>query len=120
MSGAAYSISGITAPITLAAGQGVSYSVLFAPVNAGAASGNIAFSTASATVNVPVSGTGVPAGYLSTSPTSLSFGNVVVGNNSSQTETLKNTGGTDLTVTTAAVSGAGFSYTGLTLPLELV
>src|ERR1039458_2628169 len=116
---AGYSISGITLPLTLTAGQSATYSVLFDPTSPGSANGNIAISTADLTVNVPVSGMGVPAGQLSTTPTSISFGDVVVGKNSSQTETLKNTGGTDLTVTAATVSGAGFSYAGLTLPLTL-
>ena len=119
VTGAGYSISGLTLPLTLAAGQGASYSVLFSPTSAGSASGNIAFTNDNGILNVPLSGTGVAVGALSTTPSSISFGNVVVGGNSSQTETLKNIGGTDLTVTAATVSGAGFSYTGLTLPLTL-
>jgi hypothetical protein len=118
-SGSGYSVSGITVPLTLAAGQGANFSVLFAPTSAGSASGNVAFGTSIGTVNVALSGTGVEAGALSTNPTSISFGNVTVGNSSSQTETLKNTGGTALTITAANVSGTGFSYAGLTLPLTL-
>jgi len=50
----------------------------------------------------------------------MSFGNVQVGLNQSQTETLKNTGGQNLTISKATFSGSGFSATGLTLPLTLV
>ena len=118
-SGTGYSISGVTPPLTLAVGQSANFSVLFAPTNAGGASGNIAVSTGNGTANITLSGTGVAAGDLTTSPTSISFGNVVVGSTSPQTETLKNTGGVNLTVTAATVSGAGFSYAGLSLPLVL-
>lgn len=119
VTGTGYSISGITPQLTLAAGQSANFSVIFAPTTAGSASGNIAFVTANGTTNVGLSGTGVAAGDLTTNPTSISFGNVVVGGTSPQTETLKNTGGTSLTVTAATVSGAGFSYAGLSLPLVL-
>jgi Abnormal spindle-like microcephaly-assoc'd, ASPM-SPD-2-Hydin len=118
-SGSGYSVSGITVPLTLAAGQGASFSVVFAPASAGSASGNVAFSSSVGTVNVALSGTGVAAGALNTSPTSFSFGNVTLGYSSSQTETLKNTGGEPLTITAAQASGAGFSYSGLSLPLTL-
>jgi hypothetical protein len=103
----------------LAVGQSANFSVLFSPPNAGNASANITFSTGTSNTNVTLSGMGVAPGDLTTSPTSVSFGNVLVGITSSQTETLKNTGGTDLTVTAATVSGTGFSYAGLTLPLTL-
>jgi hypothetical protein len=114
-----YSIIGVTPPLTLASGQSANFSVLFAPTNVGSASGNVAFSTGNGTANITLSGTGVAAGDLTTSPTSISFGNVLVGSTSPQTETLKNTGGTDLTVAAATVSGTGFSYAGLSLPLIL-
>ena len=119
VSGTGYSISGVTAPLTLAAGQSANFSVIFAPTGAGSASGNIAFVTGNGTTNVPLSGTGVTAGDLTTNPTSISFGNVVLGSTSPETETVKNTGGSSLTVSAAVISGAGFSYAGLSLPLVL-
>jgi hypothetical protein len=119
VSGAGYSIRGVTEPLTLAAGKSASFSVIFAPTNAGGANGNIAVSTDNDTANITLSGMGVAPGDLITSPSSFNFGTELVGNASTQTETLKNTGGADLTVTAATVSGAGFSYTGLTLPLTL-
>ena len=119
VTGTGYSITGISAPLTLAAGQGASFSVQFSPSSTGAASGNIAFQTDNGTVNVPLSGTGVLAGTLTANPTSINFGSVVTGSAASQTVTLKNVGGENVTVTAAAVSGAGFSDSGLTLPLTL-
>jgi large repetitive protein len=56
--------------------------------------------------------------YLSASPTSLSFGNVVVGSSSTQMVTLTNST-SGVTISQIGVSGAGFSASGLTPPLTL-
>ena len=119
VSGTGYSVSGVTLPLTLAVGQSVPVSVVFAPTNPGSANGTLSVITGSGTTAITLSGTGVAAGALTTSPTSFGFSNVLVGNTSMQTETLKNTGGTNLTVSAATISGAGFSYAGLSLPLVL-
>jgi Abnormal spindle-like microcephaly-assoc'd, ASPM-SPD-2-Hydin len=58
-------------------------------------------------------------GVLTAAPTSLSFGNVEVGTSQVLVDTLTNTGESNLTVTDAAVTGAGLSTTGLNLPLIL-
>src|SRR6202034_3459185 len=68
---------------------------------------------------IPLSGTGVTQGTLSANPTSLAFGTVQVGKNSSLSDTLTNSGGTSLTISAAAASGSGFSLSGLSLPLTL-
>jgi fibronectin type 3 domain-containing protein len=61
----------------------------------------------------------VSSSQLSATPSGLSFGNVVVGSSSVQTDTLLNTGTGSLTVIQATVTGAGFSVSGLSLPLML-
>ena len=119
VTGADYGITGISAPLTLAPGDSASFSVQFTPSATGTDNGNIAFVTTEGTVNLPLSGAGVPAGTLSASPSSINFHNVVIGSAASQTVTLKNNGGENVTVTAASVSGAGFSDSGLTLPLTL-
>jgi HYDIN/CFA65/VesB family protein len=58
-------------------------------------------------------------GALSAAPASLNFSNVRTGTSQSQSDTLTNTGGTSLTITQANVSGAGFSISGLSLPVTL-
>ena len=119
--GTGFSVSGITTPATLAAGQSATFSVSFTPAAAGAVTGNVAVtSTASnPTLNIPLSGTGVAAGALGSNPTSLSFGSVVVGVKQTLSETLTNTGGSSVTISAAAPSGSGFSLTGITTPLTL-
>jgi hypothetical protein len=52
-------------------------------------------------------------------PSSVSFGNVVVGTTSTQTIKLTNSGTANLTVSQDPVSGNGFSSSGLALPLTL-
>jgi hypothetical protein len=61
----------------------------------------------------------VPSGDLAAAPASIVFGNVQVGTSQSQTDILSNSGSTSLTLSQATVSGAGFSITGLNLPVTL-
>ncbi|MGD0361578.1 MAG: choice-of-anchor D domain-containing protein [Bryobacteraceae bacterium] len=56
---------------------------------------------------------------LGVAPSNLSFGNVAVGSTSTQTVTLTGIGTGATTISQAAVSGAGFSLSGLSLPLTL-
>ena len=122
VTGTGYSSTGLTLPLTLAAGQSTTFNVVFKPTSGGSAVGNLAltYSTSSTPLNIGLAATAVAGGTLTGSPTSMSFGNVQVGLNQSQTETLKNTGSQNLTVSKATFSSSGFSATGLTLPLTLV
>jgi hypothetical protein len=121
LTGSIFSLSGLTLPLTLGAGQSVTFSVVFAPQSAGAFSGNVAFTSdgSNPTLNLPLSGAGMTQGTLTSNPTSLAFGNVQVGNSASLSETLKNTGGSLVTITQASSSVAAFSISGLNLPLTL-
>jgi hypothetical protein len=125
VTGTGFSTSGLSVPLTLAGGQSATFTVKFAPAAAGPATGTI--SVASNATNSPatvsLSGTGVSPGgslLLSASPTSLGFGNVNVGSTSEpQSVTLTNSGTASVTISQAAITGTGFSFTGLTLPLTL-
>ena len=96
-------------------------SVKFAPMSAGLFSGYILFTgnAANSSVQCPVSGTGVTPATVSATPSSVSFGTVVNGTTNSQTVQLKNTGGTSLTISSATVSGTGFTISGIAVPLTL-
>lgn len=121
VTGAGFSISGLTLPATLTPSQTVTFSVKFAPTNAGAVSGNLAIvsDASNSPTNIPLTGTGVAPGQLTPNPTSLSFGNVVVGNSKNLTETLTNSGGSTVTISAASVSGAGMSLSGISVPVTL-
>ncbi len=122
VTGASFTMSGLNLPLTLGAGQSATFSVAFAPQSAGNASGNIAFASnaSNPAINLPLSGTAVAQGALGANPTSLAFGSVQIGNSSSLSETLTNTGASSLTISAATPSGSGFSLSGLaSLPLTL-
>jgi Cep192 domain 4/Abnormal spindle-like microcephaly-assoc'd, ASPM-SPD-2-Hydin/HYDIN/CFA65/VesB-like, Ig-like domain len=121
VTGAGFSVTGLTLPVTLTPSQSVNFSVKFAPTAAGGVSGNLAITSdaSNSPLNIALSGTGTTAGQLTPSPTSQSFGNVTVGSSKSLTQTLTNSGGSSLTISAASASGTGYSITGLTLPLTL-
>ena len=119
--GTGFSMSGLSLPATLNAGQSTSFTTTFAPSAAGSATGSIAItSTASnSSFSIPLSGTGVTAGTLAANPTSIAFGTVQVGSSQSHSQTLTNTGESLLHISTAAVTGAGFATSGLSVPATL-
>ena len=115
-----FTLNGLALPLTLSAGQSTSFTVLYAPTTSGAASGSLSITSngANPSLSIPLSGTGTTQGALTTGPTSLAFGSVQVGNSTSLSETLTNTGGSSLTIS-AATSSSGFTLNGLSLPLTL-
>ena len=119
--GTSFTLSGLTLPLTLGAGQSATFSVVFAPQSPGSSSGNVAFASnaSNPTMNLPLSGTGVTQGTVTANPASLAFGSVQVGNRTSLSETLQNTGASSVTITQASSSVAAFSISGLNLPLTL-
>lgn len=118
-SGAGVSVSGASVPLTLASSQSVPLTVTFAPGVIGPVSGSITVTNSDGVNTVAaVTGSGVQAS-LSVTPASADFGSVVTGSTNSQTFQLKNSGTASLTVSGATVTGAGFSLSGLSLPLTL-
>ncbi len=118
-SGAGFSASGISSPVTLNPSQTATLSVAFRPTTAGNATGTVAVANSSGSpVTIALAGTGTQSG-LSISPATFDFGTVVQGQTKSQIFTLTNTGSAALTVTQIAVAGAGFSASGLTTPTTI-
>ncbi len=119
--GTGYSVSGLSLPLTLTAGQSQGFSVIFTPSAAGNSGGNLAIvsNASNASLNVPLSGNGLAPGSLAPSPSSLSFGSVQVGNNQQLSETLTNSGGVNVNISQASVGGTGFTMSGLNPPLVL-
>jgi len=101
-------------PLSVAAGQSVSFGVVFAPQASGSITGSltIASDATNASLSVGLSGTGASApvkGPLTANPTSLSFGSVTVGQSSTLSVAVTNTGTATATISSAAVTGAGMS-----------
>jgi centrosomal CEP192-like protein/HYDIN/CFA65/VesB family protein/Ig-like domain-containing protein len=106
-------ISGATAanyttPATTTSDSGSTFSVV---VNN--AAGTATSTSATLTVNA------APAPAIQLSTTSINFLSVVVGNNMSQALIITNAGTATLTITQLTASGAGFSVSGFSLPLNI-
>jgi HYDIN/CFA65/VesB-like, Ig-like domain/Cep192 domain 4 len=120
VTGAGFSLSGFTAPQTLAAGQSLTFSVYFAPTSGGTATGalTLASNASNTSLSVSLSGNGMSPGQLTVSPGSISFGNVVIGTSQSQTGTLS-ASGSNVTVSSATSSSSEFALSGVTFPLSI-
>jgi P pilus assembly chaperone PapD len=120
LTGTGFTDSGVTLPVTLAAGQSLTIPIIFAPTVAGSSSGGITFvsNATNSPTTISFSATGVQP-QITVVPTSVSFGNVSVGVTNTQTITVKNPGTANLTISQASLSGSGFTETGIALPLTI-
>src|SRR5208283_3469620 len=120
LTGAVFSISGLSLPISLTTNQSVTFTATFKPTAAGTASGNLSIvsNASSSPLNIALSGTGTAAGQLAVTPTSLSFGNVVVGANSSLNGSLT-ASATSVTINSATLNNSEFGLSGISLPATL-
>jgi hypothetical protein len=119
---AGVTITGVSLPLTIAAGSQATFNVVFSPKAAGALSGNVSvMSDAGSTPStVSLSGIGTAASAtLTTSASSLSFGNVTVGGSSVLGVTLTNAGNSNVTVSAVNVSGATFTMSGVSAGMIL-
>src|SRR6266852_2759028 len=119
-SGTGFGITGMSVPLTLAAGQNTTFSAQFAPSATGSASGSVSITSNAPGSPLPIalSGTGVQP-QLAAIPSSANFGSVVTGTSNSQTIKLSNGGTANVTICQATVYGAGFTITGLTVPATI-
>ena len=128
ITGAGFSVSGTTFPITLNPGKSATVNVQFDPTVTGAVTGQLTISSnsfANSTAVISLSGTGTTTAAgtgtptLSINATSLPFGDVTVGVPSTQPITLTSTGTSSVTISAATITGAGFSVSGTTFPITL-
>jgi hypothetical protein len=122
-SGTGFSLSGVSAPVTLAAGQNATFSVMFAPSASGNASGSVTMTSdaSNSTLTIGLSGAGVTTatGQLTVTPNNtLPIGNVVVGSSGSASGSL-NAAGASVTVTAANSSNSQFVLSGLSFPVTI-
>jgi len=115
----AFSITGISTPVTVGASQSTTFTVTFAPTSSGSVSGTVTITSnaPNPTSSMAVSGTGVTTtvGQLGVSPTTLPLGNVVVGSSGTATGTLTAIGAS-VTVTAASTNNSVFTIGGFSLP----
>ena len=116
-SGTGFSMSGLADGAQIAAGKTSTFNVAFKPTKTGAVTGSasINFSASGKTVplTVSLSGNGVAAtGTLQASPTTMNFGDVLVGHSGSISLKVTNEGNSALTTSRGTISGSGFSMIG--------
>jgi hypothetical protein len=123
VAGTGFSISGFALPISVPANGSTTIAAKFTPAAAGAVGGNFTITNNSPTPSIAVAlnGTGAAAGQplIATNPTSVAFGNVIIGSPNSQTILIQNTGTATLTISSASATGTGFSINGLTVPATI-
>ena len=121
ITGTGYTLSGLTTPLTVAAGATTSFTVKFAPQTAGTPTGSVTITSnaSNASLSIPLSGTAVAAGALTASPSSLSFSTVQTGSSTQKSVTITNSGNTSITISSASITGTGYTLSGLTTPLTL-
>jgi len=112
-SGTGFSMSGMTTPMTLQAGQNTTLMAQFAPSGTGNTSGSITITSGASnpTVTVALTGAGTQAA-LAASPSSFNFGSVLVGNSGTQAFTITNSGTTAANISGITVAGTGYSLRG--------
>jgi hypothetical protein len=123
VTGAGFSITGLTTPLTLAPGQSTSFKVTFEPQSSGNSSGNIAIASDASDAGLSVALSGSEAtqsqGTLSVSP--VGVGSVTVGTSGTQTGTLS-ASGASVSVSSVSLSGTNpseFSISGLSFPVTV-
>jgi hypothetical protein len=121
VSGREFSVSPLTLPVHLSAGQSVALRVRFAPTATGGAGGKVTFTsdTSNPTLQIDLQGVGVLSERVKASPSNVSFDQVPVGSSSKLLVELTNAGSTTVKLVGFSAAGDGFSVTGPSLPLAL-
>jgi len=120
MKGSGFSVNGISVPLTIEAGGSANFMADFVPGSTGAASGSISLVTDanSSPIVIGLQGMGTGAS-IAVTPSSGSFGDVVVGSEATQPMELKAAGSANIKITKVSTTGTGFSVSGLAVPLTL-
>jgi hypothetical protein len=121
LSGAEFSVTGLSLPATLTAGQSVTFNVVFSPTSVGWMGGQATFNSnaSNSSLLLSLAGTGVASDLLSASPSSLSFNPVTIGSSSTQSVVLINNRSTKTTITAFQTSGTEFTVSVPNAPLTL-
>ncbi|HXH67166.1 MAG TPA: choice-of-anchor D domain-containing protein [Candidatus Limnocylindrales bacterium] len=120
--GSGYTTSGLSLPLSVSPGGSYAFNVGFSPASAGTFSGSLTFisNTPNSPLVISLSGTGVSTTLqLSASPASLAFGSLTTGTSATQSVTVSNTGNAGVSISQITATGAGFSTSGIALPLTL-
>jgi len=112
VTGSGFSLSGLNLPLTLAAGQSLTFNIQYAPTAAGNVTGSvsIASNAPNSPATIALSATAVAATRtISVNPTSLSFGSITNGNSAVQSFAVTNTGNSSVAISGVSLTGTGYS-----------
>lgn len=118
LNGTAFSLSGLSAPLTLTAGQSYTFAVKFVPKGSGNKTGKLTLAAGTVNVAIPLYGVATPMGRLSLSPAQVSFGSVKVGSTKKVTTTLT-ASVASVVISSAGTTSGEFILSGASLPLTL-
>ena len=123
VTGTGFSESGIALPLIIAPSGSSTFTVKYSPTSAASTTGTLTLASdaaATPTLKVALSGTGTgQTRLLSANPASVGFGTVTVKSTANHTIVLTNNGNASLSISNVSVTGAGFSESGLGVPLSL-
>lgn len=116
-----FSVSGASLPLSLPAGQSIELNVTYTATGLGYTGGTVKLSStaSNATLVLDVGGTGVSTESLTASPSTVSFGQVASGSKATLPLVLTNDRTWKVTLTSATITGSGFSLSGASFPLTL-
>jgi hypothetical protein len=116
-----FTVSKLSLPLVLLAGQSLDLTVTLTPVGKGWAGGAIKFSSnaSNATLALEVGGDGVSSESLTASPSTVSFGQVATGTSATLPVVVTNTRSWKVTLSAIQTAGSGFSISGPAFPLTL-
>jgi len=120
MSSGAFTVSGLSLPASLGAGQSLTFSVVFTPTVSGSVSGNLAIlsNASNPQLIIALSGSETTGGQLTPTPSALNFGSVTTGSKASLTGTLSATG-SSVTISSGTSTSAEFVLSGIAFPITL-
>ncbi len=115
------SISGVSLPFNLKAGQSIGLNVLFAPSTAVWSGGKMTFTSnaSNPSLVVTIGAAGAQSDALTAAPTSLAFAPEAVGSQETLPVVLTNVLSGKVTLRAFQASGSGFTVTGPTVPVVL-
>jgi hypothetical protein len=122
IAGSGFAASGISLPLSVAAGGSAAFTVSYSPTSAGSVAGALTLvsNAPNSPLGVVLSGNGIAqVRTLSANPASLSFGSLALSTSASQTVTLTNTGNSSVTISQLNIAGTGYSKSGISLPITV-
>jgi hypothetical protein len=121
LAGTGFSLSNVSLPLVIAAGQSVSLNVTFSPTATGwtGGKGTITSNASNPKLTLELGGSGTTSDSVVASPASVSFGQVAVGSTSTVPVVLSNTRSWNVKITAWQMAGSGFSVSGPALPFTL-